>query len=265
MRNQMKSHELTRQSEENVKKSQKHDVNLQKNSTLYFQVGLIVCLLFTYGLLEMEFASKKFVPDIVYNDSDPLDYVQEKFEIYKEPVKEIKEAPKAKAKLIDKVEIVKNDAKEAKEALEVITAEQITTDKPVKIEDVIKVVAPPEPVDVPYAFVEKVPVYPGCENASTNEERRVCMSKKIAKHIQRKFDAGIASELGLSGKQKIHVGFKINKYGEVTEVRAITKYKALKLEAEDVIGKLPKMTPGKQHNKNVSVVYSQPIVFNVPD
>ena len=55
MRTSKKSCEFIRQNEQIAKKSQKHDVNLQKNSTLYFQVGLIVCLLAAYGLLEMKF------------------------------------------------------------------------------------------------------------------------------------------------------------------------------------------------------------------
>ena len=49
------SRDLIRQNEKVAKNPQKHDVNLQKNSTLYFQVGLIVCLFFTLGLFEMKF------------------------------------------------------------------------------------------------------------------------------------------------------------------------------------------------------------------
>ena len=58
MSNPKKTHELIRQNEQIVKKSQKHDANLQKNSTLYFQVGLIICLFMVYGLFEMKFESE---------------------------------------------------------------------------------------------------------------------------------------------------------------------------------------------------------------
>jgi len=61
-----KIHELFRQKELIVKKSQKHDANLQKNSTLYFQVGLIICLLATNALFEMYFETT--IPD------DPIVY-----------------------------------------------------------------------------------------------------------------------------------------------------------------------------------------------
>ena len=63
MSNQKKTHDLIRQNEQNVKKAQKHDANLQKNSTLYFQIGLIVCLLTTFGLLETKFETAN--PDVV--------------------------------------------------------------------------------------------------------------------------------------------------------------------------------------------------------
>jgi len=39
-----KVHKLVGKNEQVVKKSQKHDANLQNNSTLYFQVGLILTL-----------------------------------------------------------------------------------------------------------------------------------------------------------------------------------------------------------------------------
>ena len=64
-----KIHEFIRQNEKSVKSPQKHDANLQKNSTLYFQIGLIVCLLATYGVLEMKFLSKTIdVPKLVLDD-----------------------------------------------------------------------------------------------------------------------------------------------------------------------------------------------------
>lgn len=55
MKHLKKAQYIADQSNVIVKKSQKHDVNLQKNSTLYFQVGLIVCLLAVFSLFEMEF------------------------------------------------------------------------------------------------------------------------------------------------------------------------------------------------------------------
>ncbi|QRM89088.1 energy transducer TonB [Lacinutrix sp. WUR7] len=263
MRNLKNSYDLNDQKEESVKKSQKHDVNLQKNTTIYFQIGLIVCLLFSYGLLEMEFASKTYTTAVAWVDDLPVDYVPDTFKVYEEPVKEVKETPKKEEpKFVDKVKVVDDDDTIAKETAGIITEPEITNVVPSE-PDFRGLEKVPEEVTLPYAKVEVTPVFPGCEKATTNAERKACMSKKIARHIQKKFDTDIASELGLSGRQRINVAFKIDQNGDITEVTAITKHKELKLEAEDVIGKLPKMIPGKQHNKNVSVVYSQPIIFNV--
>ncbi|MCB0444317.1 MAG: hypothetical protein KDC68_01405, partial [Gelidibacter sp.] len=48
------------QSNASIVKPQKHDANLQKNSAVYFQVGLILCLLVTYGLFEMKFEEQNY-------------------------------------------------------------------------------------------------------------------------------------------------------------------------------------------------------------
>ena len=46
-----KIHEPIGKNRQLVKKIQKHDANLQKNSTLYFQVGLILTLQFIYKFI----------------------------------------------------------------------------------------------------------------------------------------------------------------------------------------------------------------------
>mgnify|MGYP007000395440 CR=1 len=58
-----------------------------------------------------------------------------------------------------------------------------------------------EDVEVPFAVIENVPEYPGCERG-TNAEKRKCMSDKIAKFVQRKFNTDLAGDLGLSGRQR---------------------------------------------------------------
>ena len=72
--------------------------------------------------------------------------------------------------------------------------------------------------------VEKVPIYPGCEGLTTNAELRQCMSKKIGRLIQRKFNTDLAESLGLTGKQNIYVQFKIDKSGNISEIKASTKH-----------------------------------------
>ncbi len=89
------------------------------------------------------------------------------------------------------------------------------------------------------------------------------MSEKISKLIRKKFNPDLADGLGLSGKQKIDVQFKIDKTGKVTDIKTRAPHARLEKEAERVINKIPQMTPGRQSNKNVGVIYSLPIIFKV--
>ncbi|MDB4206741.1 energy transducer TonB, partial [Flavobacteriaceae bacterium] len=133
----------------------------------------------------------------------------------------------------------------------------------IEIED-IEIEEVYEDVEVPFSVIENVPEYPGCEKGS-NTEKRKCMSAKIAKFVQRKFNTDLAGDLGLSGKQRISVIFKINKNGDVTGVRSRAPHPRLEKEAARVINMLPKMKPGRQRGKAVIVPYSLPITFQVQD
>ncbi|MFD2822213.1 energy transducer TonB [Lacinutrix iliipiscaria] len=261
MKNQKNSRDLIRQNEVNTKTSQKHEANLQKNSTLYFQVGLIVCLLFSYGLLEMEFKSQTFVPEVAHVINEPLDYVQDNFKIYEEPIEKV-EKQRKKPTFFSEPEVHKND-EPIDETPDIITEPETTsiTQNEPNFDNLID--EPEEIDDVHFNRVEIAPIFPGCEKASTNDERKACMSEKISKHIRKKFDTDVAQGLGLDGVQKINVMFKIDQNGNVIDIKARSPFKALEKEAIDVISKLPKMTPGKQKDKNVSVIYGIPIRFNV--
>lgn len=116
---------------------------------------------------------------------------------------------------------------------------------------------------VPFSVVESVPIYPGCEKAQGNQGKKQCMSKKIAKYINKKFNTSIASNLGLEGKQRVNVIFKIDRTGSVIDVRARAPHPDITKEAIRVIKRLPKMKPGKQKGKAVIVPYSLPIIFMV--
>ena len=66
-----------------------------------------------------------------------------------------------------------------------------------------------------------------------------------------------------SGRKKIWLTFKIDKNGDIVDVNARAPHPILKEEAIRVIGLLPKMVPGKQKGKAVSMKYTMPISFNV--
>ena len=117
-------------------------------------------------------------------------------------------------------------------------------------------------VEVPFSTVQNVPIYPECDKGN-NEARRKCMSKKITKFVKKEFNTDLAGDLGLKGRQRISVIFKIDKNGDVVGVRARAPHPKLKAEAIRVVNMLPKMKPGTQLGKAVVVPYSLPIIFEV--
>ncbi len=124
------------------------------------------------------------------------------------------------------------------------------TINPVKIED------------IPFALIENAPIFPGCEG--TEEELRACLQDKISAHVNANFNSEMAKGLGLeAGVKKIFVMFKIDKDGNIAEVKSRAPHQSLADEAIRVIESLPKMIPGKQKGEAVGVKYSLPIVFNV--
>ncbi len=136
-------------------------------------------------------------------------------------------------------------------------------EKIVEVKEIKEEVVEEEIADVPFAVIENVPIYPGCEGEKSNDAKKRCMSSKISEFINKKFDTNLASDLGLEGRQRIAVQFKIDKSGRVVDVRARAPHPRLEREAMDVVQSLPNMTPGKQRGKPVGVLYSLPIVFDI--
>ncbi len=251
----------TGQSTANVKPSSKHDANLQKNSSLYFQIGLILCLLGTYALFEMQFVSKhiSMPTETAYTGPITLDYVKP---YVVEVVKPEAPKPLPSVDLIDVVKVIDNDALDVTKIIKT-TEEPVVLSKPATVGEIPKIEEPIEDIVVDFIRIEKVPVYPGCENQKTNEKRRQCMSDKISKLVSKKFNADLAADYGLTGKQKIFTQFTIDKTGAVNNIKIRAPHNALEKEANRIINKIPQMQPGMQRDKPVGVVYTLPIVFEV--
>jgi len=259
-----KIHDIVDQNDKTVKRSQKHDVNLQKNSTLYFQVGLILALLVTYVLFEMQFQT--FAPEV--SQGTPLDddgpVYATIFKIKEEPVKQKKQVKQNKRQLIVKdPKVVPNDTRIPIDTGKLFTEIPITGNpvlNPEALKPIIK-----DSNDKVYSIigVEQVPIYPGCENLTTNKQRIDCMSSKLDKLVNRRFNTDVVADLGLSGTQRIYVHFKIDKSGNIIEIKARHPHTRVQKEALKVAMKIPKMLPARQSNKNVEVMYSLPIAIKV--
>lgn len=263
MKNSKKKLSGAGQSTTQVNKTHKHDANLQKNSSLYFQIGLVLCLLATYGLFEMQFEKNKIIPetnepgDVAIIDIAPI------YQVEKRSQKKEKRKIEHSSKLIDKyIEVA-----HTKPMIETNILTPDATDSNVQPIDPSSLPDEENPDDtdifVPVIAVELVPVFPGCEKYGTNDQRKKCLSKKIGKLVNKKFNTNIGAEYGITGKQKIQTQFTIDKHGNVTDVKIRGPHPALEDEALRVISKIPKMKPGYQQDKPVGVIYSLPITFYV--
>jgi len=236
------------------KKNPKADVS--RNGSLYFAVGLALMMFVSYSTINYKTWDPSNI-DIGQLDLGELDDeeipITEQIQTPPPPP-----PPPAAPEVIEIVE----DEEEIEETV-IESTESDQEEEIVEIED-LSVEEVEEDIEVPFAVIENVPVYPGCESGN-NDAKRKCMSDKISDFVQKKFNTDLAGDLGLTGRQRINVIFKIDKNGNVTGVRSRAPHPRLEAEAARVIGLLPQMKPGKQRGKAVIVPYSLPIVFQVQD
>ncbi|MBL4938681.1 MAG: energy transducer TonB [Lutibacter sp.] len=236
-----------------IKKNPK--ANLENYSKIFMQLGLVLALLAVYLAIE------KKTYDRVIGDLGPvvlnIEDDEQTIEIEQVKPPEVKAPPPPAP---DVIEVVK-DEEEVEETI--IESTETDEDDAVEMDEIIEVDEEEDVIeDVPFAIIEDVPIYPGCKG--NKAKLRACLQQKITKHISRKFNSDLASDLGLSpGVKRIFVVFKIDRNGNITNVMARAPHKRLQDEAIRVIKLLPKMIPGKQRGRPVGVKYSLPIAFKV--
>ncbi|MBG7612062.1 energy transducer TonB [Polaribacter sp. BAL334] len=244
----------------NLKKSPRKQ--LEKFSTIFTQLGLVIVLFVVYVTLEYQ-AEQKSVASKPEKDFQYV-VLQPEQEIMYQIEKKIvqKTAPIKHQKLILDQEFKKVDDK---------TDETITV-LPKNPEpnsfDINNIVTVDEPIDdepemVDYVIIENAPIFKGCEGLSKVENKK-CFDKKMNQFVQRNFDSQLATDIGLrSGKYKIYTQFVIDNKGNVVDIQIRTPHPKLTKETQELIEKLPKFTPGKQREKPVKVRYTLPISFQV--
>ena len=227
-----------------------------RNSSLYFAVGLALMLfLANYAINYKTYDRSNIIVEQLELDEELEEEIPLTQQIQVPP------PPPPPPAAPEVIEIVEDEVEIEETIIESTEVDQET--EIVEVEE-IEIEAVEEDVEVPFAVIENVPVFPGCEKGS-NAKKKACMSQKIAKFVNRKFNTDLAGDLGLSGRQRINVIFKIDKTGNITGIRARAPHPGLEKEAKRVIGLLPQMKPGKQRGKAVTVPYSLPIIFQVQD
>jgi len=229
--------------------------NLERHNKQFMLLGLALALIVIYVGIEWK-TFERSVADLGIVDIS----AEEEIDIpITERIQEVKPPPPPPP-APEKIEIVEDEAEIEETILE---STETNENEAVEVEEIIEIVEEEEVIDdVPFAIIENVPVYPGCKG--TNEQKKKCMVDEITKHVGRKYNTGLAGDLGLTpGKKRVYVQFKIDKTGKITNVMARGPHARLEKEAVRVVELLPDMTPGKQRGRPVGVKYTLPITLVV--
>ena len=231
-----------------IKKNPKAD--LSKNSNLYFAIGLAVILFISWRAIEWKTYDRSGYGYEALNIDDDDDEEVPITEQIKTPP-----PPPPPPPAPEIIEVVEDE-----EEIEETIIESTETDQE-EIVEIVEVEEEFEDVDVPFAVIEDVPIFPGCERVAKSK-RRDCFQEQINKHIRKNFRyPEIAQEMGIQGR--VYVNFVIDKDGSITSIRMRGPDKNLEKEAQRIIAKLPRMTPGKQRGRAVRVPFSIPITFRL--
>lgn len=228
--------------------------NVGRNSSLFFAVGLALILFVTYTAINYKTYDRDAIDIGMLNmDEELIEEIPITQQLATPP------PPPPPPSAPEVIEIVEDEVEVEETVIE--STETSQEEEIVKVEEVF-VQEVEEDIEVPFAVIENVPIFPGCEKGN-NEEKKACMNEKMSKFISSKFNTDLAGDLGLSGVQKISVFFKIDKTGEIVDIKARAPHPRLEQEAVRVVSLLPKMQPGKQRGKAVRVPYYLPIKFQV--
>ena len=237
------------------------NVDPKRNSSLYFLVGLTAVLMLTYVSIELKSEDPRVEVEKL-EIADNMMGEDEEVILTMPPVQKLPPPPPPAPEVIQIV-----DNKQVIEDKKIETTE-VDENKPVVVNTASSYgeeggTAEEIDEEVPFAVIEDVPVFPGCEGVAKNK-RLDCFMEQMAKHIKKNQQyPERAMEDGIQGR--VSVLFVIDKDGGISnvQVRGPKGGELLENEAKRVIEKLPKFKPGMQRGKPVKVKYSQPITFKL--
>jgi len=237
-------------------KPKKHPhAEIGRFSGVHFTMGLSAVLLICWQALELQVSEK---------GSQTVEIAQLVDELKEDvPMTEVllTAPPPPPPAAPDIIQIVE-DIEEIKETLIVSSEssqETYVEEAIIKVED-LQVEEAEEEVVVPFAVIERVPQFPGCEGVQGHEQQKACFNQKMQEHIRQHFKyPPSALEMNISGR--VYVQFIIGSDGRVTGIQKRGPDRLLEQEAERIIALLPTLRPGQQRGRAVSVRYGIPINF----
>jgi len=242
--------------------------NRRSSSVIYFQIGLVVSLFVAYLFIELELPDDENnvqgCPTVVDITEEPY---SEKVRVESKPVVQV-----IKPKIIKPVltfKPIENTQPEPIETTDLTAPDDfltpIATAQVVTAEPTNAVPSKPEVFEID--AIEEKPTFFACQGLK-GAAKDACFNEQMKKFLLQnlKYPAK-AQNNEIEGK--ILVEFIIDKSGTVSSVKPLLVRNPnnpdLEREALRVIGKLPKMKPGKQGKEHVNVRYTIPISFKLPN
>ena len=247
----------------------------------YFDIQAMVYVNYTIdkeGIVK-DIKSNAGLVGVVFEDNEAKNIMSKAFEDAASSI--IKELPKMKPAIIDSVAVdtkfrtpimykLSDLGSYSKENISKLPIVSISNEKIEKALKFLKtnsmsnemfIIEEEMDMDIPFAIIEDVPLFPGCERVAKSK-RRDCFQEKMNNHIRRNFRyPKIAQEMGIQGM--VFVLFTIGSDGSIINIRTRGPDKNLEREAKRIISLLPKMTPGTQKGRPVRVPFSIPIDFKL--
>lgn len=237
------------------------NVDPKRNSSLYFLIGLTAVLMLTYVSIELKSEDPRVVVEKL-EISDNMMSDDEEVILTMPPTQRLPPPPPPAPEVIQIV-----DNRQVLEEKKIETTE-VDENKAVVVNTASSYgeeggTADEIDEEVPFAVIEQIPVFPGCEGVAKNKQLD-CFNEQMAKHIKKYFTyPEKAAEDNIQGR--VSVQFVIDKSGNVTDVmmKGPKGGELLEKEAQRIISKLPKFKPGQQRGKPVKVKYGLPITFKL--
>lgn len=224
----------------NVKKSAK--ANLEKQKTLFIQIGLVIALGFTFIAFEwsqsdLDTSELAGIEEVVMEEEEMPVTRQE----------EIKPPPPPPPPKFTEILNIVDDDIELEEELEIEDTE-IDEDTEVEFMDIVSDEDEEVEESEVFVVVEKMPSFPGGEAALMGYLRDNVKYPTIAQ------------ENGIQGR--VFVQFVVGKTGDISKINVVRGVDpALDKEAIRVVKSMPKWEPGQQRGKAVNVQFMLPINF----
>lgn len=242
----------------------KKQINLQWNSSLFFQFGLVISLLTMLWIVQQDWqvmARTAMAPPVSKGIEEPT------MKIYRvEPVPTKKVSQRRSVAKVQKTPVrsIGNLLAKANTSPVIESTFPAATRRLGKEMQLIACPAPIKREDTNLLQVEEVPIFPGCEQFDSREERLQCFQDQMQRYIGKNFRMDSFVDRYAGEQKRIFVQFTIDEAGEIATIQAASMgAEDLGHEAVRVIQSLPALVPGKQNGVPVKVSYRLPIILNM--